>query len=350
MATQLRVIHYLNQFFGGIGGEDKADARPTVKIGPVGPGVLLQKCLGDSAEVVATVICGDSYINEHTDDALAEVLKLIAAQRPDVVVAGPAFAAGRYGVACGAVCRAVKEQLKLPAATAMFPENPGVDLYRRHTYILPAGNTAMDMAGVMARLAPFALKLGRGEPVGPADVEGYLPTGMRRNEFDAKSGAERMVEMLLDRLHQRPFTSEVQLPQYDQVNPAAALSGLENATIALVTTSGVVPQGNPDRIESWRATKWLKYPIGHLQEMSAAEWTCVHGGYDNGYIRLDPQRAVPLDIMRELEQQGKVGRVLPYLYTTVGNVQPVERARRFGREMANALKQDGVHAVLFTAT
>ena len=54
--------------------------------------------------------------------------------------------------------------------------------------------------------------------------------------------------------------------------------------------------------------------------------------------------------LRELEQQGKVGRVLPYLYTTVGNVQPVERARRFGREMASALKKDGVHAVLFTAT
>src|SRR3972149_2219318 len=106
VTTQLRVIHYLNQFFGGIGGEDKADARPAGKTGPGGPGGRLQKRLGDNAEVVATVICGDSYINEHTDEALAEVLKLIAAQRPDVVVAGPAVAAGRYGVACGAVCKA----------------------------------------------------------------------------------------------------------------------------------------------------------------------------------------------------------------------------------------------------
>jgi glycine reductase complex component B subunit gamma len=350
VATKLRVIHYLNQFFGGIGGEDKADARPIVKAGPVGPGVLLQKCLGDSAEVVATVICGDSYINEHTDDVLAEVMKLIAAQQPDLVVAGPAFAAGRYGVACGAVCSAVKERLNLPAVTAMYPENPGVDLYRRRVYILPAGNTAMDMGPVMARLAAFALKLGHGEPAGPADVDGYIPTGMRRNEFDAASGAERMVEMLLSRLSQRPFTSEVQLPQYDKVNPASALSGLEKATIAIVTTSGVVPQGNPDRIESWRATKWMRYPIGHLQEMSPAEWTCVHGGYDNGYVREDPHRTVPLDILRELEQQGKVGCVLPYLYTTVGNVQPVEGGRRFGREMALALKQDGVQAVLLTAT
>ena len=53
MATQqLRVVHYLNQFFGGIGGEDKADVRPTVKVGIVGPGALLQKALGDEATVV----------------------------------------------------------------------------------------------------------------------------------------------------------------------------------------------------------------------------------------------------------------------------------------------------------
>ena len=25
MADQIRIVHYLNQFFGGVGGEDKAD-------------------------------------------------------------------------------------------------------------------------------------------------------------------------------------------------------------------------------------------------------------------------------------------------------------------------------------
>src|SRR6266545_3255705 len=74
-----------------LGGEDKADTRPLVKTGMVGPGVLLQKCLGDSADVVATVICGDSYFGEHPEDAAAEVLKLIAAHKPDLVIAGPAF-------------------------------------------------------------------------------------------------------------------------------------------------------------------------------------------------------------------------------------------------------------------
>jgi betaine reductase len=34
----VRAVHYLNQFFGQIGGEDKADITPFQKDGPVGPG------------------------------------------------------------------------------------------------------------------------------------------------------------------------------------------------------------------------------------------------------------------------------------------------------------------------
>ena len=350
MTKPLKVVHYLNQFFGGIGGEDKADTPPLVRTGAVGPGVLLQKYLGDAARVVATVICGDSYFGEHAQDAAPEVVKLIAAQDPDLLIAGPAFAAGRYGVACGEVCAAVKERLALPAVTALFPENPGVELYRRRAYLLPAGNTAKDMAEAMSRLAAFGLKLARREAIGPADVDGYIPTGLRRNELSDRTGAERMVDMLLDRLAKRPFVTEVELPRYDRVDAAAPLPGLERATIAIVTTSGVVPQGNPDRLESWRATKWVRYPIGHLDEISASEWTCVHGGYDNGRVREDPHRAVPLDVLRELARHGKIGRILPDLYTTVGNVQPIERARRFGREIAQSLKHEGVHAALLTAT
>ena len=44
-----RVVHYLNQFFGQIGGEDKADAPLQVKAGPVGPGLAVKEQLGRNA-------------------------------------------------------------------------------------------------------------------------------------------------------------------------------------------------------------------------------------------------------------------------------------------------------------
>ena len=57
----LRVVHYINQFFAGLSGEEKADLKPEVRSGPVGPGRLLQSLLQGKGEIVATLICGDTY-------------------------------------------------------------------------------------------------------------------------------------------------------------------------------------------------------------------------------------------------------------------------------------------------
>src|SRR5437870_159787 len=141
MAYQsIRVVHYVNQFFGGIGGEDKADAPLQIREGPVGPGLGLQQALGERGQIVATLIGGDNYFNSEMALARAAVLEAIAKYQPHVVVAGPAFNAGRYGMACGEVCKAAAEELGIPSVTAMFPENPGVSLYHRQVYILPTSD------------------------------------------------------------------------------------------------------------------------------------------------------------------------------------------------------------------
>ena len=67
------------------------------------------------AEIVATVICGDSYFNENLEEAKKEVLEMVKKYNPDVFIAGPAFNAGRYGVACGTIATAVKEELNIPS-------------------------------------------------------------------------------------------------------------------------------------------------------------------------------------------------------------------------------------------
>src|SRR5437870_871112 len=107
MATRmLRVVCYLNQFFGQLGGEEKAGVGPQMIDGAVGAARAVQQALGDAGTVVATVICGDNYAAEQADRAVAEMVALVAAARPDLVVAGPAFLAGRYGGGSGAPLRA----------------------------------------------------------------------------------------------------------------------------------------------------------------------------------------------------------------------------------------------------
>ena len=117
--SKLRVVQYINQFFANIGGEEKADWQPEVREGAMGPGLAFNQAFGEEAEIVATVICGDSYFNENVDSALETVMSMIKAQNPDLVICGPAFNAGRYGVACGTVAAAVNKEI-IPVVTGMY--------------------------------------------------------------------------------------------------------------------------------------------------------------------------------------------------------------------------------------
>src|SRR5262245_66596752 len=105
MTSPLRIVHYVNQFFGGIGGEEQAGVGVTLKAGAVGPGRALEAALGDGARVEATIVCGDNFASERPDDAARAIGAELDRLKPDVVVAGPAFASGRYGPACALACR-----------------------------------------------------------------------------------------------------------------------------------------------------------------------------------------------------------------------------------------------------
>jgi glycine reductase len=54
--------------------------------------------------------------------------------------------------------------------------------------------------------------------------------------------------------------------------------------------------------------------------------------------------------MRVLERQHRIGRLYPRYFATVGNATSVERARRYGAEIAAKLVNEGVQAVVFTST
>ena len=70
--SKIKVVHYINQFFAQIGGEEKADYPAEIRVGEVvGPGLALTQNFKDEAEIIATVICGDSYFNENLEKAKA---------------------------------------------------------------------------------------------------------------------------------------------------------------------------------------------------------------------------------------------------------------------------------------
>lgn len=347
---KLRVVHYINQFYGGVGGEEKADYRPELREGLVGPGLALSQKFGEEAEIVATVVCGDSYFNENVDEAIAAIIPMIEKHKPDVFVAGPAFNAGRYGMACGTISKAVSEKLGAPVVTAMFGENPGVDSFRKDVYILKTGDSAADMRKSAPSLAAFALKLGRKEEIGSAEAEGYFSRGIRKNVFVQDRGSKRAVDMLIKKIKGEKFETEYPMPVFDHVAPNPAVKEMGKIKVALVTSGGIVPKGNPDKIESSSASRFGKYDIGGVADLTDSTHETAHGGYDPVYANQDSDRVLPVDVLRDLEKEGAIGALHRYYYATVGNGTSVANAKAYAAQIARELIDDDVKAVILTST
>jgi len=347
---KIRIVHYLNQFFAGIGGEEKADIKPQVREGAVGPGMAIKAGFGGDAEIVATVICGDSYFGENTDEAKAEVLELVKKYNPDLFIAGPAFNAGRYGFACGTMTEAVQNELNVPAITGMYIENPGADMFKKSVYIIATKDSAAGMKDAIGNMLPLARKLVNKEVIGSPIEDRYLERGLRKNYFTDKRGSERAVDMLLKKLKGADFVTEYPMPIFDRVDPNPAIKDITKAKIALVTSGGTVPKGNPDHIESSSASKYGKYDIDGVMDLTSETYETAHGGYDPVYANQDSDRVLPVDVLRDLEKEGKIGSLHRYFYTTVGNGTAVASSKKFASEFSKELLADGVDAVILTST
>ena len=348
--SNIKVLHYINQFYAGIGGEEQAHIAPELKEGFIGPGQAFNTAFKEEAEITHTIICGDSYFNENLEDAKAAILTMVQTANPDIVIAGPAFNAGRYGVACGAVCEMVKENLGIPCVTGMYQENPGAEMYKDKVYTIATKANAAGMRKAVPQMAALALKLAKGEKILSSAEEGYLPNGIRVNFFEKERGSSRAVKMLLKKMAGKEYTTEYPMPSFDRVPPAPPIIDLSKATVALITSGGIVPKGNPDHIEASNASKYGTYDITGVKDLTAHTYETAHGGYDPVCANADPDRVLPVDILRDLEREGIIGKLHNEFYSTVGNGTAVKSSKAYAQEIAEKLLPAGVDVVILTST
>ena len=232
----------------------------------------------------------------------------------------------------------------------MHPDNPAVEANRQRVLIVPTAESATGMQPAITSLARFALRLARGEALGPAEVEGYIAQGKRRVWDRGRPGYQRALDMLLDKLHGRPFVSEVPFHAPDRVTPAAPIADLARATIAMVTTGGLVKKGNPDRQVAANATRYHRHSVKELEALTPEGWEAYHAGYFNHIVNKNPNYILPLSFLRDLEGKGQIGRVHEWIYALPGVSTPVAMARELGRSIAEDLKAARVEGVLLVAT
>ena len=346
-----KAILYINQFFAGIGGEDKADHAPEIKEGLVGPAMALDSAL-KNAEVTHTIICGDNFMGSREEEAVAQIMEFLADKEFDIFFAGPAFQAGRYGNACGVICKAVKEKFGVPVISSMHEENPGVDMFKKEVVIFPGGKSAAAMRKDTKKVAAYGDKLLAGEELGDAETEGYYVRGIRHQVINTglQPASKRAMDMLLKKLAGEEYVTELPIPKVDRVDIAAPITDMAKAKIALVTTGGIVPVANPDRIQSASATRWGMYDISEMDRLEGGIQKTIHAGYDPAAADADPNVCVPLDALRAYEKEGRIGSIDSHFYTTVGTGTTEAEASRMAQEIVVYLKEHNVTGVIMTST
>jgi len=223
-------------------------------------------------------------------------------------------------------------------------------MYKGDCYIMEVGKSAASVRKAVPLITGFANKIILGEKLGTPKQEHYFPKGQRVNVFHEKNGAVRAIEMLVKKIKGDDYETELKISVYEKVTPSAPLAELSHAKIALCTSGGIVPFGNPDHMFAATAKFWKKYDLSGKKELGKNEFESVHAGYDPVYANENPNRVAPYNVLKDFEEEGIIGEVYPYLLTTTGNSTSVADATRMGKEMAEDLIKAGVDGVILTST
>ena len=232
----------------------------------------------------------------------------------------------------------------------MHPENPGVLSYPTEIIVVPTSLTSADMATAVATMVRLAVSWAMaGLRSGPG---GRLPAAW--HPARSTIGTVRVM-CALSRCYRpsskaRPFVTEVPMHAPDRVLPATPLADLRQATIAMVTTGGLVRKGNPDKQVSANATRYYRHSVAEFRSLSGTDWEAYHAGYFNHIVNSNPNYILPLNFLRDLEVEGSIGGVFESIYALPGVSTPVAISRGMGRSIAEDLHAGNVDGCLLVAT
>jgi glycine reductase len=114
---------------------------------------VIENALKDRGVEYASLACGDNYFHEQEKEALSAIRAELEQFQPDLFLAGPAFNAGRYGLACAKVCSWVRDNWRTSAITGMHEDNPGTKEIGRHVFVIQTGASAASMPESLRRFS-----------------------------------------------------------------------------------------------------------------------------------------------------------------------------------------------------
>ena len=111
--------------------------------------------------------------------------------------------------------------------------------------------------------------------------------------------------MLQAKLRGEAFVTEVPMHAPERVTPATPIADLSRATMALVTTGGLVRKGNPDRQVASNATRYYATPWPSCVASLAMAGRRIILAIST-IVNANPNYILPLNFLRDLEDEGTI--------------------------------------------
>ena len=87
-----------------------------------------------------------------------------------------------------------------------------------------------------------------------------------------------------------------------------------------------------------------------MDALKAGEFKTIHAGYDPMMADSNPNSVLPLDVLRQMEKEGKIGKLHEFFYSTVGTGTTQKEAARMAQEMIPPIQEANVDGVLLVST
>lgn len=113
-----------DQGLAGAGGKSNPNQELAIAKGGIGSALMLKPHFDKvSANIVATLYCGNEYFLKNEKEVVIKMTKMVEKIKPDMVVCGPCFNFEDYALMSAEIAKSIEENTDINVVAMMSKEN-----------------------------------------------------------------------------------------------------------------------------------------------------------------------------------------------------------------------------------
>ena len=120
----MKIVMIFDQGLAGAGGKSNPNQELAIAKGGIGSALMLKPHFDKvSANIVATLYCGNEYPLKNEREVVIKMTKMVEKIKPDMVVCGPCFNFEDYALMSAETAKSIEENTDINVVAMMSKEN-----------------------------------------------------------------------------------------------------------------------------------------------------------------------------------------------------------------------------------